>query len=58
LPPRSVPRHGRLVRLAGSVGSLITLYRTYQASTIAATIATRGFTAAIMANPIGLAITA
>jgi len=42
--------------LAGSVGQLISLYRTYQASTIAATIATRGFTAAIMANPIGLAI--
>ena len=42
--------------LAGSVGQLISLYRTYQASTIAATIATRGFTAAIMANPLGLAI--
>jgi hypothetical protein len=42
--------------LAGSVGSLISLYRTYQASTIAATIATKGFSAAIMANPIGLAI--
>ncbi len=42
--------------LAGSVGSMISLYRTYQASTIAATIATRGFTAAIMANPLGLAI--
>lgn len=42
--------------LAGSVGSMIALYRTYQASTIAATIATRGFSAAIAANPIGLAI--
>ena len=42
--------------LAGSVGQLISLYRTYQASTIAATIATRGFSAAIAANPIGLAI--
>ena len=42
--------------LAGSVGSMISLYRTYQASTIAATVATRGFTAAIMANPLGLAI--
>ncbi|NLB00633.1 MAG: phage tail tape measure protein [Methanomicrobiales archaeon] len=42
--------------MATSIGSLITLYSTYQASTIAATIATRGFTAAIMANPIGLAI--
>jgi TP901 family phage tail tape measure protein len=42
--------------LAGSLGSTITLYRTYQASTIAATIATKGFTAAIMANPLGLAI--
>jgi hypothetical protein len=42
--------------LAGSVGQLISLYRAYQASTIAATIATRGFTAAIMANPLGLAI--
>ncbi len=42
--------------LAGSVGQLISLYRTYQASTIAATIATKGFTAAIMANPLGLAI--
>lgn len=42
--------------LAGSVGSMISLYRTYQASTIAATIATKGFTAAIMANPLGLAI--
>jgi hypothetical protein len=42
--------------LAGSVGQLISLYRTYQASTIAATIATRGFSAAIMANPLGLAI--
>ena len=42
--------------LAGSVGSMITLYRTYQASTIAATVATRGFSAAIMANPLGLAI--
>ena len=42
--------------LAGSVGQLISLYRTYQASTIAATVATRGFSAAIAANPIGLAI--
>ncbi len=42
--------------LAGSLSSAISLYRTYQASTIAATIATRGFSAAIMANPIGLAI--
>ena len=42
--------------LAGSLGSTISLYRTYQASTIAATIATKGFTAAIMANPLGLAI--
>lgn len=42
--------------LAGSVGAMIALYRTYQASTIAATIATKGFSAAIMANPIGLAI--
>jgi len=42
--------------LAGSVGQLISLYRMYQASTIAATIATRGFSAAIAANPIGLAI--
>lgn len=42
--------------LAGSLGSAISLYRTYQASTIAATIATKGFTAAIMANPLGLAI--
>ena len=42
--------------LAGSVGSMISLYRTYQASTIAATVATRGFSAAIAANPIGLAI--
>jgi len=42
--------------LAGSVGQLISLYRTYQASTIAATIATRGFSAAIAANPLGLAI--
>lgn len=42
--------------LAGSVGSMIALYRTYQASTLAATIATKGFTAAIMANPLGLAI--
>ena len=42
--------------LAGSLGSMISLYRTYQASTIAATIATKGFTAAIMANPLGLAI--
>lgn len=42
--------------LAGSVGQLISLYRAYQASTIAATIATRGFSAAIMANPLGLAI--
>ncbi len=42
--------------LAGSIGSMISLYRTYQASTIAATIATKGFTAAIMANPLGLAI--
>lgn len=42
--------------LAGSVGQLISLYHTYQASTIAATIATRGFSAAIAANPLGLAI--
>ena len=42
--------------LAGSLGSLIALHRTYQASTFAATVATKGFTAAIMANPIGLAI--
>jgi TP901 family phage tail tape measure protein len=42
--------------LAGSVGQLISLYRTYQASTIAATVATRGFSAAIAANPLGLAI--
>ena len=42
--------------LAGSVGQLISLYRAYQASTIAATIATKGFTGAIMANPLGLAI--
>jgi len=50
------PATWALGTLAGSVGSLITLYRTYQASTIAATIATRGFSAAIAANPLGLAI--
>ncbi len=42
--------------LAGGVGNLIGLYRTYQASTFAATVATKGFTAALAANPIGLAI--
>jgi hypothetical protein len=42
--------------LAGSLGSTISLYRTYQASAFAATVATKGFTAAIMANPLGLAI--
>ena len=42
--------------LAGSIGSTISLYRTYQASAFAATVATKGFTAAIMANPLGLAI--
>lgn len=42
--------------LAGGVGNMITLYRTYQASTLAATVATKGFTAAIAANPVGLAI--
>lgn len=42
--------------MAGGVSNLITLYRTYQASTIASTIATKGLTAAIASNPIGLAI--
>ena len=50
------PATWALGTLAGSVGQLISLYRTYQASTIAATVATRGFSAAIAANPIGLAI--
>lgn len=42
--------------LAGGVSNMITLHRTYQASTLAATIATKGLTAAIAANPVGLAI--
>ncbi len=43
--------------LTGSVGQLISLYRTYQASTIAATVATRGFSAALMSTPAGLVLT-
>ena len=42
--------------LASGVGALITVYGAYQASTIAATIATKGLTVAIMTNPVGLAI--
>lgn len=42
-------------RLASGVGTLITVYGAYQASTIAATIATKGLTVAIMTNPVGLA---
>jgi hypothetical protein len=42
--------------MAGGVGQIIALYKVYQASTIAATIATKGFTAAILANPVTLAI--
>ena len=42
--------------LASGVGALITVYGAYQASTIAATIATKGLTVAIMTNPVGLAV--
>ena len=42
--------------MATSVGSLINLYTMYQASTIAATIATRGFSAALMSTPAGLVL--
>ena len=38
--------------LASGVGALITVYGAYQASTIAATIATKGLTVAIMTNPV------
>lgn len=50
------PATWALGSMAGGVSSMIGLYRTYQASTIASTIATKGFTAAIAANPVGLAI--
>jgi hypothetical protein len=42
--------------MATGVGALVTMYGVFQASTIAATIATKGLTVAIMTNPIGLAI--
>ena len=42
--------------MAGGIGQIINLYKIYQASTIAATIATKGLTAAILANPVGLAV--
>ena len=44
--------------LSSSIGSVITLYRAYRASALAATIATQGFTAALMANPAALAAVA
>ena len=42
--------------MATGVGALVTMYGVFQASTIAATIATKGLTVAIMTNPVGLAI--
>lgn len=43
--------------MATATGSLINLYRVYQASTVAATVATRGFSAALMSTPAGLVLT-
>jgi len=50
------PATWALGSMAGGVGQIIALYKVYQASTIAATIATKGFAAAILANPVTLAI--
>ncbi len=44
--------------MATGVGALVTMYGVFQASTIAATIATKGLTVAIMTNPVGLAVVA
>jgi hypothetical protein len=50
------PATWALGSMAGGIGQIINLYKVYQASTLAATIATKGFTTAILANPVGLAI--